>query len=121
MVDEVGDEELERFSITTTTGRVVSIDGDVGALVRAVLTRVAQGGELSVLTLPETLTTSTAADVLGVSRTTVMKLITKGDLATTMVGTHHRVSYKDVIALKKARRDAQNTAIEQLLLLDGDV
>ncbi|QBE48396.1 excisionase family DNA-binding protein [Leucobacter triazinivorans] len=116
----VGDEEIEAFTLRTSTGRSIEISGDIAGLMAHVLSRVAQGGELAVQTLPETLTTSTAADTLGVSRTTLMKLIAKGELRSTMVGSHHRLRHSEVVALREKREAAQNAAIEELLSMDDD-
>lgn len=115
-----GDEEIIGLTFTTTTGRQFPLDPVVVDFVGRVLSRVAQGGNVSVRTLPETLTTSAAADLLGVSRPTVMKFIRNGELDSDMAGTHHRLRLNNVVELREKRESARRAAIAELLELDED-
>jgi excisionase family DNA binding protein len=117
-LEAAGDEKIVDLVFTTSTGRQVALDPAVVDLVHHLLARVAQGGELTVHTLPEILTTSAAADMLGVSRPTLMKLIRDGRLEAIKVGTHHRLRLGDVVALRASREGARREAIEELLDLD---
>lgn len=51
-----------------------------------------------------TLTTQQAADLLGVSRPTVVRLIKSGELAAERIGNRHRLVLDDVLAYREARR-----------------
>ena len=73
---------------------------------------------MTITTIPDSLTTTTATSVVGVSRTTLMKLINSGELASTMVGSHHRVKHSDAIALRDARRADRRAAVDALLTSD---
>jgi len=115
-----GDEAIEGVAFQTETGRTMSVEPALAHLLAKIVARVAQGGRVHVTTLPERLTTSAAADLLGVSRTTVMKLITSGELPSTKAGTHHRVRQSDVVALRKRREQRRAALLEELLLLDDD-
>ena len=119
-INAAGDEKIVELTFTTTTGRKVSLDPVVVNLVRHVLSRVAQGGEFTVQTMPEMLTTSAAAGLLGVSRPTVMKLIRSGELEPVMARTHHRLRLKDVAALRSKREAARRAAVTELLDLGED-
>lgn len=50
-----------------------------------------------------TLTTQQAADLLGVSRPTVVRLIKSGELAAERIGNRHRLVLDDVLAYREAR------------------
>lgn len=115
-----GDEQVTGLTLTTSTGRVVDLGPALSELVSHVLMRVAQGGEVTVSTVPELLTTSAAADMLGVSRPTVMKLIRSGELTPVMAGTHHRLKLEEVTDLRAGRELARREAIEELLDLPGE-
>lgn len=115
-----GDEAIEGVSFQTETGRTMSVEPALADLLAKIVARVAQGGRVHVTTLPEQLTTSAAADLLGVSRTTVMKWIASGELPSTKAGTHHRLRQSDVIALRKRREKRRAALLEELLLLDED-
>ncbi|WP_214608203.1 helix-turn-helix domain-containing protein [Mycobacterium tuberculosis] len=58
-----------------------------------------------------TLTTQQAADLLGVSRPTVVRLIKSGELAAERIGNRHRLVLDDVLAYREARRQRQYDAL----------
>jgi len=58
-----------------------------------------------------TMTSQQAADLLGVSRPTVIRLIEKYELPAQRVGTRHRLRLDDVLAYRDARRQSQYDAL----------
>ncbi len=62
----------------------------------------------------EAFTTQAAANYLGVSRQHLVGLIDKGEIAHRMVGTHRRVSFKDLLAYEKSRDKARREALDGL-------
>lgn len=62
----------------------------------------------------EAFTTQAAANYLGVSRQHLVNLIDKGEIAHHMVGTHRRVSFKNLLAYEKNRDKARREALEGL-------
>lgn len=68
---------------------------------------LAAGKAVTVAPRNTTLTTQQAADLLGVSRPTVVRIIESGDLAADRVGTRRRVRLSDVLAYRERRRQAQ--------------
>lgn len=75
---------------------------------------------VTVTALPEELTTSTAAKILGISRPTLMKMIREGRIPAHEVGTHHRLRTEDVFTELHERRERQRAAFAELLELEGD-
>ncbi|GAA3575773.1 helix-turn-helix domain-containing protein [Kribbella ginsengisoli] len=61
-------------------------------------------------TMPN-LTTQQVADLLGVSRPTVVRLIDAGELASERIGNRRRILLKDALAYRDARRQLQLQAI----------
>jgi excisionase family DNA binding protein len=57
------------------------------------------------------LTTQQAADLLGVSRPTVVRLITDGTLSAERIGNRHRLLLDDVLAYREQRRNRQYEAL----------
>lgn len=91
------------------------------SLVTRVLRAVANGERLTLVTLPETLTTSVAASQLGISRPTLMKLIAAGELPSHKAGTHTRINTEDVVAFRKRRLARQAIALDELRLLEDQL
>jgi excisionase family DNA binding protein len=70
---------------------------------------LARGDAVQVIPVHTELTTQQAADLLGVSRPHVVKLVEEGDLPFSKVGTHRRIRFDDLMTYK-ARRDAEREA-----------
>lgn len=75
---------------------------------------IASGHTVVVGSLPEELSTTVAAQQLGISRPTLMKMIRSGEIAAHKVGSHHRLKSADVLAFRRERRAAQRRALAEL-------
>lgn len=116
-------EELGRPSESLTLeARDVStaVPPPLAAILRQVLEAVASGGAVTVMPMPEELTTTAAAEQLGISRPTLMRMIRDGALPAHKVGTHHRVRSADIRAFKQERLARQRRALEELMALEDD-
>ena len=80
-----------------------------------VLRIVANGGTPLVTGDNEFLTTSEAAQILNVTRPTIISWIEDGRLSSHMVGTHRRLLTQEVQTLRKSIRETQLAALESLL------
>lgn len=89
--------------------------------VAQVIAMMAQGKHVVVGTMPEELTTSVAAEQLGISRPTLMKLIRSGELPSHKVGSHHRVKRSDIEAFRRKRLDLQREALEALHITEREL
>ena len=121
IVEEAGDERLLELFLATKTGRTLPLSTELAEFIDHILRRVAQGGSVSVVTMPEMLSTSAAADLLGVSRPTLMKLIRDGELVPEMAGTHHRLRHSDVEALRTRRENERHSTFEEMRAVDDDL
>ena len=88
----------------------VSLPPPVARKVEAILTAYAEGQAPSVLAPDDELTTQEAADLLGLSRPTVVKMMDDGRLPFHKPSAHRRVRRADLMAyqavLRRERRDA---------------
>lgn len=81
--------------------------------VRQLLADLAAGTAVHLLTDDTELTTEDAAEILGISRTYVVRLVDDGKLPAHMVGTHRRLRAVDVLGYK-ARRDARLAGVDAI-------
>lgn len=96
---------------------VVELPGAAAAAVRHLLVELASGAAVHVLADDAELTTQEAADLLGISRTYLVRLIEQGTLPAYLVGTHRRLRAADVLAYQ-ARRNARLEAAEAITEAD---
>ena len=87
---------------------------EVGRLLQSVLGSVAAGSTVTISTVPEELTTSTAASLIGVSRPTLMKMVSEGRLSSFKVGAHHRLRSSDVFQFLRDRQKREQAAFDHL-------
>jgi len=81
--------------------------------VEALLTRLANGERVAVVTEDQELSPTEASAILGISRPLVVLRMDRGELPFRYVGKHRRASLKDVLALK-VRLDARQKALDEL-------
>lgn len=82
---------------------------------------LAEGHNVVVMANDEMLTTQSAAKLLNVSRQHVVRLIDKGDLPATMVGSHRRIRAIDVENYRHARDADRHAALRQLVELSEEL
>jgi excisionase family DNA binding protein len=91
----------------------VELPIEVYRVLRKVVDALRQGLAVTVAPLTQTLTTQQAADLLGVSRPTVIKLLDRGKIPFERTGTHRRVLLRDLLEYRDQRRAEQYAALEE--------
>lgn len=92
-------------------GEQVEIPPDVYRILHHVVDALQAGLAVTVAPTETTLTTQQAADLLGVSRPTVVKYLDSGKIEHFKAGSHRRVLLSDVLAFREARRERQRAAV----------
>lgn len=92
-------------------GEQVELPPHVYQVLRQVVEAMRKGLAVTVVPRTHVLTTQQAADLLGVSRPTVIKLLDGGQILFDKVGTHRRVQLGDVLAYRERRRAQQYAAL----------
>jgi excisionase family DNA binding protein len=93
-------------------GDSVEIPAGVHAVLRQVVEAMQAGKAVTVVPQNRLLTTQQAADLLGVSRPTVVKMIEEGRLPAETPGTRRRmVKLDDLLAFRAQRREQQYRAL----------
>lgn len=88
-------------------------DGLADAVV-GLVDAASSGDVVDVAALPPELTTGQAADLLGVSRPTVVTMVDRGELAAHRIGTHRRLRTADVLAYRERARRQRAAALDDL-------
>lgn len=119
LLEQVGG-HVETLTIGEST-LTTPIPRELAAIIGRVLEVMASGGTVVIGSLPEELTTTVAAEQLGISRPTLMKMIRDCEIPSHMVGTHHRVKAADVLAFKRRRLERQRQALDELRALEDEL
>ncbi|KGN37515.1 helix-turn-helix domain-containing protein [Knoellia subterranea] len=108
------------FALVGPAGRV-QVPAEVHAILVQVVEAMSEGKAITVTPNERILTTQEAADLLGVSRPTVVKLIESGSLPAERVSSRRKVQLRDVLAYRERRRQEQLDAIQATSLgVDDD-
>ncbi len=94
--------------------RDVTLPPEVMAVVRDALEHLAQGQAVSVVPAREEISTQAAADLLGVSRPFLVRLLDEGRLPFRKVGVRRRVRLRDVQAFKANEYEYRNAILDAL-------
>lgn len=90
----------------------VELPPEIYRVVRQVVEALRQGHAVTVAPVTQTLTTQQAADLLGVSRPTVIKLLDEGRIPYERSGSHRRILLRNLLDYRRLRRDEQYAALE---------
>lgn len=101
--------------------RKSELDPRIATLIESVLRAVAEGDEITVGRIPEIVTTTTAASMVGVSRPTLMKHIRSGRIPSHLVGSHRRLHRDDVVELRRSLQEERAQAIQRLLETEDEL
>jgi excisionase family DNA binding protein len=104
--------EPRYFLAGSAPGDRVELPAEVYRVLRQVVEALRQGLAVTVVPQAQMLTTQQAADLLGVSRPTVIKLLDEAKIPFERVGTHRRILLRDLLAYREQRRAEQYAALE---------
>jgi len=110
----------ERLAVESAE-RPVGLPPELARILATVVEVMARGGSVTIGSLPEELTTTVAAEQLGISRPTLMKMIQNREIPAHRKGTHHRLKLSDVLAFKRARLEQQRQAFDELRALEDEL
>jgi len=99
-------------------GRNVDLPKDVSVIVTTVLESLSKGSRGVISTTPKELRTTAAAEMLGISRPTLLKLVREGELPSHKVGAHHRFLLNDVLEYRDKQQEIKR---EHFLAVRGSL
>lgn len=102
-------------------GALVALPAPLQRMLFHTLKAVGNNGQATISRMPEVMSSTTAAQYLGVSRPTLIQWAKQGKLASHMVGKHHRFATPDVVALAKKQARERAEAFERLRELEREM
>jgi excisionase family DNA binding protein len=96
-------------------GEQLVLPPEVFEVLRGVVEAMAQGQAVTIAPVHQRLTTQEAADLLGVSRPTVVKLLESGEIPFEQPGRHRRVRLADVLAYRERSSSVRQAALDEMV------
>lgn len=109
-LDQHGGDKAVVRAVGAPESAAVELPQEARALLLRILGHMANGDAVTVVPVAAEVTAQQAAEILGVSRPFVIRLVDEGKLACRLVGTHRRIPLADLLAFKQANR-AERRAI----------
>lgn len=92
----------------------------VRLLVR-ILEEMARGNAVTLIPVHAELTTQEAAEMLNISRPSLIQLLDEGKIDYRRVGTHRRVRFEGLMKYKRGAQAARKAALEELAASDQEI
>lgn len=108
-----------RARLVGPDGSEIEIPEDLYDVLRDVVEALSQGVAISIAPHNTMLTTQEAADLLNISRPTLVRLLTEDEIPYTMRGRHRRVLLRDILVYQERTRAERRQALDQMAA-DGE-
>lgn len=113
-LDDHGTERAVVRALGAPESSAVELPAEARALLLRILGHMANGYAVTVVPVAAEVTAQQAAEILGVSRPFVIRLVEEGRLACRLVGTHRRIPIADLLAFKEANRAERRAIASEL-------
>jgi|APSaa5957512535_1039671.scaffolds.fasta_scaffold60070_3 excisionase family DNA binding protein len=113
MFSRMGDEPTTTLS--GPNGEHLILPPEVYEVLRDVVTAMGHGQAVTVAPVHQRLTTQEAADLLGISRPTLVKLLEAGEIDFEQPGRHRRVRLNNVLAYRERRSTQRRESLDRMV------
>lgn len=115
VVEEIGAALLRGQALEIRTGDTATeVDEATASLILGLLRARVADHSVLVQPLPDEMTTGQAAELLEVSRPTVVAMVDRGELPARMIGTHRRIKTVDVLHARESAASERRRALDEL-------
>lgn len=129
---EVARELSRKIAARLGAGETIKIEGDdrhealtlppiAARLMLDLLEELARGNAVTLNAIGAELTTQEAADLLNISRPSLIQLLDDGKIAYRRLGTHRRIPLEDVLAFKADNHAKRKAALDELSALHQEL
>lgn len=102
-------------TLSGPNGEHLVLPPEVFEVLRDVVEAMASGQAVTIAPVHQRLTTQEAADLLGVSRPTLVKLLETGEIPFEQPGRHRRVRLADVLAFRERASVERRAALDRMV------
>jgi excisionase family DNA binding protein len=99
----------------------VALPASAVRLLVRILEETARGNAITLIPVHAELTTQQAADMLNISRPSLIQMLDEGKIEFRRVGTHRRVRFEALMAYKRAREAERRAALAELARYDQEL
>ena len=99
----------------------VKLPAPAAALLLRILEEMARGNAVTIIPVHAELTTQEAADMLNISRPSLIQLLEEGKIKYRRVGTHRRVRFEALMRYKRHVDEARRAALDELASYDQEL
>jgi excisionase family DNA binding protein len=103
-----------RFTVSNEVGESVDLSPSLLKVLETAAGMMASGAGVAVLARDDELTSQQSADILNVSRQYMVRLLERGDIPSTKVGTHRRVRAEDLAIYRQRRDEGRSAALANM-------
>jgi excisionase family DNA binding protein len=116
VLDEAGlGTPATRPALVAASGERLELPESMYDVLRQVADALSKGMGVSVAPLSAMLTTQEAADYLGISRPTLVRILERGEMPMEKPGRHRFVRLKDLVKYSNRMKEQRQAALEQLV------
>ncbi|MCX6592346.1 MAG: helix-turn-helix domain-containing protein [Acidobacteria bacterium] len=101
-------------ALIDSKGTRIALPAAIRALLKSAVKSLEAGRSINVITDDEAITTQRAADILGVSRPHLVKLLETGELPFHKTGSHRRIYLRDLNAYAEQRNTARRNILKTM-------
>lgn len=102
-------------------GETLRIPAPAAKMLVRILEEMARGNAVTLIPVHAELTTQEAADMLTISRPSLIQLLDEGKIEYRRVGTHRRVRFESLMAYKRKADAARRAALAELAAYDQEI
>jgi len=106
--------ERHHASLRSPDGHQLEIPNSIYRVLVAAVAAMAQGNAVSIVPVHHELTTQQAAELLGVSRPHLVKLVDAGEIPHHKTGSHRRIYFEDLMRYRGLRDARRAEALREL-------
>lgn len=101
--------------ISGPSGELLVLPAEVFDVLRDIVKAMSEGQAVTIAPVHQRLTTQEAAELLGVSRPTLVKLLDAGEIPFEQPGRHRRLLLVDVLAHRERRSTQRRAALDEMV------